>query len=211
MPRTLTRRATYRGPAVEAPVNYLAHLYLSEDTLEARLGNFLGDFAKGEERRRLDPALEAGIALHYRIDLFTDRHPQTKISRQRIDRRFRHLTGVLTDLFYDHFLAKHWADYSAQPLEDFAQEIYRTFQAYPGFMPEIARFVIRRMAAEQRLESYREIEGIESSLVRIAYRLRRPDVIDGAVEELRRHYDGLEADFALFFPELRQAMARPSE
>jgi len=184
-------------------VNYLAHLYLSEATVESRLGNFLGDFVRGEERQRIDPALEAGIVRHHRIDAYTDDHPQTMISRRRIDRvKYRHLGGVLVDVFYDHFLAKHWATYHDQPLDDFAQEIYSTFRAYHGYLPRMARFVIRRMTEERRLESYREVNGIEEALHRIAYRMRRPDIIVGAVEELTANYEGFEEDFRLFFPDL---------
>ena len=185
-------------------MNYLAHLYLSDNTVESRLGNFLGDFVRGDERKKVDPTLEAGIVRHHRIDTFTDSHAQTAISRKRIDTiKYRHLSGVLVDVFYDHFLAKHWADYSTQPLDDFAQEIYRTFSAYKGYLPRMARFVIGRMAAEQRLESYREVRGIDEALYRIAYRLKRPDIIQGAVSELVANYDGLEADFRLFFPDLK--------
>lgn len=189
-------------------MNYLAHLYLSDNTVESRLGNFLGDFVRGEERQRVDAALEAGIARHHRIDSYTDRHPQTKISMQRIDRvKYRHLAGVLVDVFYDHFLAKHWAAYSDQPLDDFAQDIYASFRAYHGYLPRMARFVIRRMTEERRLESYREVRGIEEALHRIAYRMRRPDIIVGAVQELTANYEGLEADFAIFFPDLIAHMA----
>lgn len=185
-------------------MNYLAHLYLSDNTVESRLGNFLGDFVRGDERKRVDVALEAGIVRHHQIDTFTDNHPQTAISRQRIDRRkFRHLSGVLVDVFYDHFLARHWAEYSVQPLDEFAQEIYRTFSAYKGYLPRMARFVIGRMAAERRLESYREVRGIDEAMQRIAYRFRRPDLIEGAASELTANYEGLEADFHKFFPDLK--------
>lgn len=183
-------------------MNYLAHIYLSEPTLESRLGNFLGDFVKREERLRLEPALQDGIARHMRIDDFTDHHPVVKASRRRINTRYRYLAGVMIDVFYDHFLAKHWAEYSDQPLDDFADEVYRSFHSYQGYLPGMARFVIGRMSIERRLESYVELRGMEETFVRMAFRLPRPEMLLGAAGQLTEHYDGLDADFQAFFPDL---------
>jgi len=184
-------------------MNYLAHIYLSEPTLESRLGNFLGDFVKGEERLRLEPALQAGIARHMRIDDFTDHHPAVKASRKRIDTRYRYLAGVMIDVFYDHFLAVHWADYCDQPLDDFAAEVYQAFRSYKGYLPRMAHFVIGRMSSERRLESYREQRGMEETFARMTYRLSRPEMLVGAAGQLTEHYAGLDADFCEFFPQLK--------
>jgi len=191
-------------------VNYLAHIYLSEPTLESRLGNFLGDFVKGEERLRLSPGLQDGIARHMRIDDFTDHHPVVKASRKRINTRYRYLAGVMVDVFYDHFLAVHWLEYCDQPLEDFCAEVYRQFHSYEGYLPGMARFVIARMSAENRLESYRELRGMEETFVRMAFRLPRPEMLVGAADQLTEHYDGLDADFQAFFPELKAHVETPA-
>ncbi|MCL4245253.1 MAG: DUF479 domain-containing protein, partial [Candidatus Dadabacteria bacterium] len=56
------------------------------------------------------------------------------------------------------------------------------------------------------LGSYRELEGIGRALDRIAIRIERrfgrENSLPGAVEEISRNYNALEANFRAFFPEL---------
>src|SRR4051812_26307099 len=104
-------------------MNYLAHLLLSENSPEARIGNLMGDFVKSAS---LDPntysaPMRRGITLHQKIDAYTDTHPVFQISRTRISAPRRRYAGILIDIFYDHFLATHWSDFSPQPLPDFTQ------------------------------------------------------------------------------------------
>jgi acyl carrier protein phosphodiesterase len=183
-------------------MNFLAHLYLSEDNVESRLGNFLGDFWRGDVRQNLPPGMRAGVDLHHRIDSFTDTHPQVRISRARMDKRFRHLTGVMVDVFYDHYLAKHWGRFSEQTLEGFIREVYTTFRDYPGVLPHPAPLVIERMAEQDWLLSYQTVEGISLTLRRMSRRMRRPNLLYEGGQELADHYEELQQDFDVFFPEL---------
>jgi len=53
-------------------MNFLAHLYLSGDNKEVRLGNFIGDAVKGNSLDRFPEMIRAGIWLHREIDSYTD-------------------------------------------------------------------------------------------------------------------------------------------
>ena len=64
-------------------MNYLAHLYLAEQTSEGLLGSLLGDFVKGRLESRFPEAVRRGIVLHRAIDTFTDAHPLHLESRNR--------------------------------------------------------------------------------------------------------------------------------
>jgi acyl carrier protein phosphodiesterase len=187
-------------------VNWLAHLFLSENDVEMRLGNILADIVKGKARQQLNSEIQRGIECHQIIDRFTDNHPIFKHSQQRFDSQYRRFSGVLVDIFYDHFLAKNWTDYTDMTLDEFTTEIYTSFQAYPGDIPCMVRQFIGRIAAEDWLGSYRDIDGVEKSLLRISNRLSRrfkkPFMLNQAVEELTNNYDELEQDFQNFFPEL---------
>src|SRR5512136_990596 len=95
----------------EEEMNFLAHLYLAGDDKGLIVGNLLGDFVKGRLKGIYPAAIERGIALHRRIDSFSGLNPRFLQSKKRIDASFGHYRGVMVDLFYDHFLAKHWGDY----------------------------------------------------------------------------------------------------
>ncbi|RCJ25152.1 ACP phosphodiesterase [Nostoc minutum NIES-26] len=187
-------------------MNWLAHLFLSEPNIESRLGNLLADIVKGSARRTLNSHLQRGIQCHQVIDRFTDAHIIVQRSKERIDLNYRRFSGVLVDVFYDHFLAKNWSDYSNVTLDEFTAEIYESFQAYQGQIPAIVSEVINHVATEDWLGSYRNVIGVENTLGRISKRLskklNRSFTLTEAVSELITHYDALEDDFQEFFPEL---------
>jgi len=69
-------------------MNYLAHLALAPATNASRIGNLLGDFAKGSEsslRTNLPSDLVDGIILHRAIDKYTDQHPSFLAARPLLE------------------------------------------------------------------------------------------------------------------------------
>ncbi|BAY13660.1 acyl carrier protein phosphodiesterase [Calothrix sp. NIES-2098] len=187
-------------------MNWLAHLLLSEPNVEIRLGNLLADIVKGSARQEFNFHIQRGIACHQVIDKFTDNHIVVQRSKERLNSSYRRFAGVLVDVFYDHFLAKNWSQYSHVSLDEFTAEIYESFCAYQGQIPPIVREVISRVAAEDWLGSYRNVSGIEIALLRISRRLSRRRNrlfnLTPAINELIAHYDDLEDDFQEFFPQL---------
>src|SRR5207302_8694264 len=101
-----------------------------------------------------------GIACHQAIGAFTDFHPVVQRSKRRVGEEHGRLAGVLVDVFYDHFLARDWARYSAVPLEQFTAEVYASLGGHPAdYLPAEARYALARMIATDRLGSYRHLAG----------------------------------------------------
>ena len=138
---------------------------------------------------------------------------QNATSRSTARRRF---AGVLVDVFYDHFLARHWAHYSAQPLQDFTQQVYTTLAAQAADYPERLQRILPIMHAQDWLASYVHIESVDAALHGIARRFQRyprAAVLADGVQELIQNYAALEQQFLEFFPDLLefvQASQRPS-
>ena len=86
-------------------MNYLAHLFLSDGTPESLIGNLLGDFVKGSIENIYSLKIIEGIYLHRKIDSFTDSHPIFRSSKRLIGVDRRRFSGIMIDVFYDHFLA----------------------------------------------------------------------------------------------------------
>src|ERR1700737_2271995 len=102
-------------------MNYLAHLFLAGDTAESMIGNLAGDFVKGALHDRFPPAIAAGIRMHRQIDAFTDGHPEVAAFRRVLTPEIGHYSRVVSDVFFDHFLACDWSKYSSEPIEYFDQ------------------------------------------------------------------------------------------
>lgn len=183
-------------------MNYLAHLFLAHRSPEGLAGCFLGDFVKGRLGGDCDPALGRGIRLHRRIDSFTDAHRATAASRRRFTGPRRRYAGIIVDLAYDHFLARHWDRYAGQPLEGFAASAYRALASQRDRLPEVPRAVLARMIEGDWLCGYRRMAGLEAACEGVALRLRHGAALAGACDEIRAHYGALEEDFRRFFPDL---------
>jgi acyl carrier protein phosphodiesterase len=196
------------------PVNYLAHLYLAGDDPQSLVGSLMGDFAKGTIDPALPPAIRHGVWLHRRIDSYTDTHPTVMDSKRRIRPEFRRYAGILIDLYYDHYLARNWSNYSDVPLDDFSRTVYRVVDANHHSFPVRMQRSMSYMTGNGLLQSYREIEGIERALSGIETRLKRPSRLREAIVDLEHNYLALADDFAAFFPELiryvRQLSSRRS-
>jgi acyl carrier protein phosphodiesterase len=182
-------------------MNYLAHLHLGGDAPAELLGSLYGDFVKGPLAGQWPAAIEAGIALHRRIDAFTDSHPLQAQARARFPAQRRRVAGIFLDLFFDHCLARDWQQYSDQPLQRFTSRVDGVLAAeaqLPGNLQHIAP----RMAAQDWLGSYRDFEVLEQVIAGMSRRLSRPGLLDGGLEDLRGLYEPLSDDFSAFYPAL---------
>jgi acyl carrier protein phosphodiesterase len=183
-------------------MNFLAHAYLAADSDESLVGGLMGDFVKGPLDGRLGDGITRGLALHRHIDTYTDAHPVVAGSRARVSPARRRYAGILVDLFYDHFLARHWSDYSDLPLEGFTARVYAVLRHRHALLPTRLQFIAPRMAAADWLASYRHVDAIGVALDRIGERLKRGNALLGSGAELTANYDAFEADFRRFFPDV---------
>ncbi len=183
-------------------MNFLAHAFLAGDAEADRIGGLMGDFVKGPLPAGLPPALAAGVALHRAIDSFADRHPAFIASRARISPPRRRVSGVLVDLFYDHLLARDWADYCAEPLDDYAARLYAELDANTALLPERAHEIADLMRRYDWLGSYRNVAAVGRAIDRMAiHRLSRANTLGGGIEEFLAGPEGFEKDFRAFLPD----------
>ena len=80
--------------------------------------------------------------------------------------------------------------------------MYQAVLTQQALMPERARTVLVRMATEDWLGSYAELQNLHLALNNMSRRLRPGNRLPGAVDELERDYPGFEADFMEFMPEI---------
>lgn len=196
-------------------MNLLAHAMLSEPDPDFRLGNLLADFVKGKDREGLSPNFLRGTVLHQSIDGFTDSHAVTLRSRARVGPGLRRFSGILTDIFYDHFLAREWERYNPHSLHEFTTEFYASVADHPIVLPDRVPGFLQHMIQEDSLGSYTEIAGVATALRRVSTRLSnrvgRPFALEPGVDDLLANYDDIGRDFAEFFPALQMRVQQLTE
>jgi len=109
-------------------MNFLAHIYLSGDNEQVKIGNFMADSIKGKKYLKYPGDLQKGIILHRAIDYYTDTHPVFKQSTQKLFPEYGHYSGIIVDIFYDHFLASNWKKYSEVPLKEYTLNFLQAFR-----------------------------------------------------------------------------------
>ncbi len=183
-------------------MNYLAHLFLAGPSAESLVGNLAGDFVKGPLHDRFPPAIAAGIVQHRKIDEFTDTHPEVAAFRRVVASEHGHYARVICDVFFDHFLACDWSQYSAEPLDEFLRRVYAALDPLIAAMPGRMSYVYPLMRDQRWLESYAEIGGVEAALRGLSRRFSRKTRLDTSVHFLRDAKGTLRAHFRQFFPDV---------
>ncbi len=184
-------------------VNFLAHIYLSDDNPNLQIGNFIADFIKANRFTHLPIPIQEGIFLHRQIDVFTDAHPIVKQSKRRLHKRYKHYSGIIIDIFYDHFLAKNWTVYHNIPLADYTQSFYKLLLKNSEYLPVRVSQFLSYLIKDNWLLNYASFEGIEKTLIGMNKRTLHKSHMHLAVADLKLNYSELESDFTQFFKNLR--------
>lgn len=167
------------------------------------IGNFIADHIRGNKYKMYSKEIQQGIFLHREIDTFTDAHEVVRKSKRRLHERYGHYDGVIIDIFYDHFLAKNWNNYSAIPLEMYTQSVYNLFEKESDNLPEKSQQFIKYMIEYDILFNYNSPEGIQQVLNGMNRRTKGKSQMNLAIEDLQLYNKELEKDFTIFFEDLR--------
>jgi acyl carrier protein phosphodiesterase len=185
-------------------MNFLAHLYLSGDSKEIMIGNFIADGIKGKDHTTYNEGVMEGIALHRKIDEFTDHHPVVSLSKDRLRPKYAKYSSVIVDIFYDHYLACNWQKYSPTPLKEYASNVYQLMNNNLGIMPPLVREFLPYMISGNWLFNYSNFEGIENVLKGMSRRAKFVSHMEESIHDLKNDYELYEKEFFTFFPELIQ-------
>lgn len=184
-------------------MNFLAHIFLSGENEKLLIGNFIADFIKGNRYQHLETEIQKGILLHRQIDTFTDNHLIVRQSTKRLQSDFGKYAGVITDVFYDHFLAKNFHLFSDIDLQDFAAGVYQIFTENEPILPEKVQEFLPYMIRDNWLWRYADLGGIHHSLKGISKRSLYASNLESAVQNLEQDYVLFGEDFINYFPELQ--------
>ncbi len=183
-------------------MNYLAHIYLSGDSEEIKLGNFIGDFVKGNRHQEFPAKVAYGILLHRRIDSFTDQHPAVIECIKLLRPAYGKYAGIVADVFFDHFLAYNWTDYSIHTLHHFTKNAHAVFLSNFFLLPFQVKQFLPFLIQHKRLESYSKRENLFTVLEIMSRRTSLPANSEWAMQILNQEYARFESLFRSFFPEL---------
>ncbi|NOU47247.1 MAG: DUF479 domain-containing protein [Bacteroidales bacterium] len=185
-------------------MNFLAHAYLSGDDAELMIGNFVADSIKGKTLSDYPQRIREGVALHRAIDNFTDNHPVVRDSIETLRPVFSKFSGVVLDIYFDHFLARNWNQWSERDLTEYVSWVYKILVRRYLILPSRSKRILPFMMAQNWLVGYANFTDLERVFRGMTRRSNFYSGMELAVIFLIENHDRLEVSFNEYFPDLKQ-------
>jgi acyl carrier protein phosphodiesterase len=180
-------------------MNYLAHAFLSNNDKNLLVGNFIADHVRGNNFQPFTNEIIEGIYLHRRIDVFTDAHPEFKKSKRIFYDGFEKYSGVLVDIYFDHFLAKNFSAFSKIPLNDFSKNVYNIYVQHEQILPKSSSGFLEYVIKNNIYYAYAGIDGIERVLYHLSHRIKHNVRMDSSIKLFKDNEEKLLESFNLLF------------
>jgi len=183
-------------------MNFLAHLFLSGDNDNVKLGNFIADTIKGKKYNDYPSDIKQGILLHRYIDDFTDRHEIIKKSKSLFTASFHKHNGIVIDILFDHFLIVNWNKFSNTSHTKFINHSFMILLANYNILPPRAKKMLVPMILNKWFKSYETIDGVCNILKRMSKFTSLPENDKVAKLIIKKSYKTLNSFFLVFFDEI---------
>jgi acyl carrier protein phosphodiesterase len=187
-------------------MNFLAHAHLSFGDESLLVGNMIADAVKGKQFYSFPESIRQGILLHRKIDAFTDADLRVRHSKQLVSPVLMRYSGVAVDIYYDHFLASLWKDFSTIELEAFTTRVYHALAKQMAILPAKTRRILPYLVAQNWLHAYANPNELTRVFQGMDRRTGNRSGLRNAMEPLERNYEALKEDFMAFYPDLYQYM-----
>ena len=185
-------------------MNFLAHVHLSQENEDVIFGNFVADSIKGRSYLKFRKDIIVGILLHRDIDAFTDRHEIVKKSKATVREHFGRYSGIVVDIYYDHFLARNWEHYHNEELTRYSTKVYLILAKRFLLLPARVKRILPFLIGQNWLSGYANLKDLKRVFNGMDRRTGYVSGMDKAVSVLEKDYDSLYLDFKEFYDELEK-------
>lgn len=161
-------------------MNFLGHLFFSDNDHRLMHANLFGDFVKGKDLSKYPEIVQEGITLHRTIDSYIDHHPAIIELLHVLYEPLPKVAGIAVDLYFDHILAKRWNEYHPQPLNEFIDAFYEAPMEDRDYFNERYLFMIEKMKEKNWLYQYQFKHGLFKACHGVSNRISFPNVLNTA-------------------------------
>lgn len=184
-------------------MNYIAHIHIANHTQTSLLGNFLGDFVKGQALNELPSELVTGIRLHRKIDLFTDSHELVINLRRTFPKELRRVAGIVIDITFDYFLLQQWDELTTKSKNQVLDAFYQQLTDFNGLDSVHFSRLSESLLKDRWLIDYHEQQTCLRALQSIEGRLKHKIIFaHAAYAFFKVNQVSFAETFTAFYPEL---------
>ncbi|MCH2232069.1 MAG: ACP phosphodiesterase [Crocinitomicaceae bacterium] len=181
-------------------MNFLGHLYFSDNKLDLMYANLFGDFVKGKDLSEFSQLIQDGVHLHRNIDSYIDHHPIVIELLHHLYPFLPKISGIAVDIIFDHLLSVHWDKYHNTDRKEFIDNFYN-HEIKRDFGSDYFWVVIDKMKEGQWLHKYNSIEGLNKACSGLSNRISFPNVLDQAPRVYLENKTLFEKTFHAFMKE----------
>ena len=177
-------------------MNFLGHSLISLEideniNKETLYGNFTGDFYKGlVERIEISENLKEGIILHRIIDKTSDR--KENLLNELLSRKFGIFKGIVSDMYIDHFLSKNFNNLFNKNINDTERKILDKIKEKKNIFPKDFERTFNWLNDRNVMVNYKDIDFLDRDFQGLAKNIRRGEILNLAVSELKENYNLFE-------------------
>ena len=177
-------------------MNFLGHSLISLEideniNKETLYGNFTGDFYKGlVERIELSENLKEGIILHRIIDKTSDR--KENLLNELLAEKFGIFKGIVSDMYIDHFLSKNFNNLFNKNINDIERKILDKIKEKKNIFPKDFERTFNWLNDRNVMVNYKDIDFLDRAFQGLAKNIRRGEILNLAVSELKKNYNLFE-------------------
>lgn len=188
-------------------MNFLGHLYFSNNDEELMYANLFGDTVKGNQFLLYPPEIQKGILLHRKIDEYIDRHPAVLELKRELYEELPKVSSVAIDLFFDHLLARNWNDYHPSPYTEFLEGFYSYQPENWGYYPQTFQNFIEVMRERKWLNYYPLEEGLIKSCQGVSSRISFPNALHKASGSFWKRENKIYEVFQIYMSDAQEYLA----
>ncbi|HIP31228.1 MAG TPA: DUF479 domain-containing protein [Crocinitomicaceae bacterium] len=182
-------------------MNFLGHLYFSNNDTQLMYANIFGDFVKGKDLSHYSQPIQNGIILHRKIDDYIDNHPIVRELIHTLYKPLPKVAGIAVDLYFDHLLANNWEKYCNTELNDFILQFENAQIDRAEMKNEEFWSVIDRMKKGEWLQHSASEYGLRKSSEGVSRMISFPNVLNEAPIVYKNNQQIIENTFHRFMEE----------
>ena len=179
-------------------MNFLGHLFFSNNDLDLMIANLYGDSVKGTKYKHYSKPIQQGIKLHRKIDSYMDHHPDVKKLRMHLYKDLPKIAGVAVDLMFDHLLAKKWDEFHHKKLDVFLEEFYNHRSPLELEMTSDFLFLLKQMRESKWMNYYPTLYGLEKSALGVSRRISFKNKLQDTPRAYLEHQRIIEETFYVY-------------
>lgn len=179
-------------------MNYLGHLYLSNNDKTLMLNNLFGDFVKGRDLSHFPTEIQNGLILHRKIDDFIDHFPLVNELQHALYSELPKISSVAIDLFFDHLLAKNWQDYHHKEINQFLKEFYESIKLENEHYTDSFKIMISKMLEMNWISHYSSLDGLHKMCQGVSKRISLDNNLKFGKEVFLKHEKAINQVFRTY-------------